>query len=118
MSVLNNLGSKKIITISDRAAEKIQELLDNRGQESYGIRVIVKAGGCAGLSYVFEYADDKRQFEEEIIDKGVRVLIDPKAIMFVLGSEMDYHETISKSGLTFINPNEKNRCGCGESFNV
>jgi iron-sulfur cluster assembly protein len=107
-----------IITITDKAAERIQQLLQNRGKESRGIRVRVKAGGCSGLSYVIEYADDKQAFEEEVSEKGVNVLIDPKAVMYLLGSEMDYMEDKFKSGFSFKNPNEKGRCGCGESFHV
>ncbi|MCC2646489.1 MAG: iscA [Rickettsiaceae bacterium] len=107
-----------IITISDNAAKRIEQLLAQRGKVSLGIRVGVKAGGCSGLSYVIEYADEKKAFEEEIHAKGVNVFIDPKAIMYVLGSEMDYVEDKFKSGFTFKNPNEKGRCGCGESFRV
>jgi iron-sulfur cluster assembly protein len=107
-----------IITISDNAAKRIEHLLAQRGKTSLGIRVGVKAGGCSGLSYVIEYADEKKAFEEEINAKGVNVFIDPKAIMYVLGSEMDYVEDKFKSGFTFKNPNEKGRCGCGESFRV
>ncbi len=107
-----------IITISDKAAERIKKLLIQRGKESLGIRVGVKSGGCSGLAYVIEYADDKRAFEEEVSDKGVHVLIDPKATMYILGTEMDYIEDKFKSGFVFKNPNEKGRCGCGESFHV
>jgi iron-sulfur cluster assembly protein len=107
-----------VITVSDRAAARIQELLSKRGRESLGIRVGVKAGGCSGLSYVIEYADEKRAFEEEVSTKDVTILIDPKAIMYVLGAEMDFVEDKFKSGFTFQNPNEKGRCGCGESFHV
>ncbi|MDF2964672.1 MAG: iscA [Rickettsiaceae bacterium] len=107
-----------IITISDNAADRIKQLLAQRGKESLGIRVGVKAGGCSGLSYVIEYADEKKAFEEEISAKGVNVFIDPKAVMYVIGSEMDYVEDKFKAGFIFKNPNEKGRCGCGESFHV
>ena len=107
-----------IITVSDAAAERIKHLLSMRAGGSYGIRVGVKSGGCSGLSYLIEYADDARPFEELIQVKGVRILIDPKAIMYVIGSQMDYTEDSFKSGFVFNNPNEKAKCGCGKSFNV
>lgn len=110
--------SKDIISISDRAAEQIQHLLSQREAAPYGIRVGVKSGGCSGLSYTIEYANEKRNFEEVIEQKGVRVIIDPKAIMYLIGSEMDYFEDKFKSGFAFVNPNEKGRCGCGKSFHI
>lgn len=106
------------ITLTDAAAARIQALLDKRGKPSAGIRVGVSPKGCSGLSYVVEYADDKHQFDEVIEDKGVRVFIDPKATMFLFGSQMDYVEDKMQSGFVFTNPNEKGRCGCGESFHV
>jgi len=110
--------AKQIITVTKQASDKIHDLINSRGSESFGIRVGVKTGGCSGLSYVIEYADEKRPFEEVVEDKGVRILIDPKAIMYVIGSEMDYTEDKFKSGFVFVNPNEKAKCGCGKSFNV
>jgi len=109
---------KQVISISQRAADKIKDLIAQRKGEAMGIRVSVKSGGCSGLSYVIEYADDKLLFEEIVEDKGVRVLLDPKAIMYVIGSEMDYIEDDFKEGFVFTNPNEKIKCGCGKSFNV
>ena len=106
------------ITISDAEAARVQYLLAQRGKESVGIRVGVKKGGCSGLSYTIEYADDIQKFEEVIEDKGVRVIIDPKAIMYLIGSEMDFVEEKLRSGFTFVNPNVKGQCGCGESFHV
>lgn len=110
--------TKAIVTISDRAAEQVKNLLEERGKDSLGLRVGVKPGGCSGLSYVIEYADEERQFEEVVKDKGVTIFIDPKAIMYLIGSEMDFIEEEFKSGFVFINPNEKGKCGCGESFHV
>lgn len=104
--------------ITDPAAERIQSLLGSRGKPSAGIRVGVRTKGCSGLSYTIEYADDIGQYDEVVEEKGVKVLIDPKAVMFLLGSEMDYVEDKLKSGFVFRNPNEKGRCGCGESFHV
>jgi len=109
---------KAPITITEKAIERIQYLLDKRGKESLGIRLGVKSGGCSGLTYVIEYADEERPFEEVVEQGGVRLLIDPKAMIYLIGAEMDYAEEQFKSGFTFKNPNEKAKCGCGESFAV
>lgn len=106
------------ITISDSAALRIKELMSARGKPSAGIKVGVRSRGCSGLSYTIEYADEVGKFDEVVEEKGVKVLIDPKAIMFLIGTEMDFVEEKLKNGFTFINPNEKGRCGCGESFHV
>ncbi len=106
------------MTITDAAAERVKSLLDKRGKPSVGVRIGVKTKGCSGLSYSLEYVDEAGRFDEVVEDKGVRVLIDPKAVMFVLGTEMDYVEEKMQSGFVFRNPNEKGRCGCGESFHV
>jgi iron-sulfur cluster assembly protein len=106
------------LNVTDAAAERVKALLDKRGKPSVGIRVGVRTAGCSGLSYTLEYADEKGKFDEVVTDKGVTVLIDPKAVMFLLGSTMDYAEDKLKKGFVFINPNEKGRCGCGESFHV
>jgi len=109
---------KQIFTLTDKAAERIKYLLAQRDKESLGIRVSVKTGGCSGLSYIIEYADSKADYDEIVADKGVNIIIDPKAIMFLLGTKMDYIEEKFKSGFVFNNPNEKGKCGCGESFHV
>jgi iron-sulfur cluster assembly protein len=109
---------KQILSVTDAAAARIQALLAKRGKRSLGVRVGVRARGCSGLSYTLEYADEKGKFDEIVEDKGVTVLVDPKAVMFILGSEMDFVEEKLQSGFTFRNPNEKGRCGCGESFHV
>lgn len=83
-----------------------------------GLRVGVRNKGCSGLSYFVEYADAPKKFEDVIEEKGVRIFIDPSSVMFLLGTEMDYVEDKLQSGFVFRNPNEKSRCGCGESFNV
>lgn len=108
----------KALSITDTAADHIKALLSQRGKESAGIRVGIRTRGCSGLSYTVEYADEIGKYDEVVEDKGVRVLIDPKAVMFLIGTEMDFKEEKFKSGFTFTNPNEKGRCGCGESFNV
>lgn len=106
------------ITISDRAAEQIKALMGKREKPAYGIKVGIRTRGCSGLSYTIEYADEAGKFDEVVEDKGVRVLIDPKAVMFLIGTEMDFTEEKFKSGFTFNNPNAKGHCGCGESFHV
>ena len=106
------------INITDAALKRIKALLDARGKTSYGIRIGLKTKGCTGLSYSIEYADAKNPFDEEIIQDNVHVLLDPKVIMFILGTTMDFTQNKLKSGFTFENPNEKGRCGCGKSFHV
>ena len=106
------------LTLTDSAAARVRALLDQRGQPSAGIRVGVKNTGCSGMSYSVEYADERGKWDEVIEDKGVTVLIEPKAVLYLIGSEMDYREDKLQSGFTFTNPNEKGRCGCGESFHV
>ena len=108
----------KALTITDAAAERVKELMSRSDKPIVGLRVGVKARGCSGMSYFVEYADEKKLFEEVVEDKGVTILIDPAATMFLIGSEMDYAEDKFQSGFTFKNPNEKARCGCGESFMV
>jgi iron-sulfur cluster assembly protein IscA len=112
------MALKQAMTMTDAAAERIRALLAKRGKPSVGIRIGVRSRGCSGLSYTLEYADEKGKFDEIVEDKGVTILIDPKATMFILGTEMDYVDEKLESGFTFRNPNEKGRCGCGESFHV
>ncbi len=109
---------QQIISITDQAAEQIKILLAKRDTSSFAIRIGVKSGGCSGLSYYLEYADDKKPYDELIESKGIRLLIDPKALMYLINSEMDYLQSTFKSGFVFANPNEKNKCGCGKSFSV
>lgn len=107
-----------IITLTDAAVERVRYLLDKRGKPSLGIRVGIRPTGCSGHSYMVEYADDKGPHDEVVEDKGVTVLIDPQAAMYLVGSKMDYVVEKLHSGFVFENPNEKGRCGCGESFRV
>jgi iron-sulfur cluster assembly protein len=97
---------------------RIKALVANSAEPVLGLRVNVSTKGCSGMSYVFEYAKEKKPFEEEIAAKGVKVFVDPMATMYLVGAEMDYVEDKLKSGFVFKNPNEKSRCGCGESFSV
>lgn len=109
---------KAAIEISDAAAQQIKNLLASRDKPSAGVRVGVRKGGCSGLAYTIEYADDIKKFEDVVEDKGVKVIIDPKAALYLIGTTMDFVEEKMKSGFVFVNPNEKGRCGCGESFHV
>ena len=110
--------SKQVITLSDRAAERVKEIIAKAEEPVVGVRVGVESGGCAGMSYVMEYAKKANPNDEIIEDKGVKVLIDPKAIMYLLGTEMDYKKEELSSTFVFKNPNETERCGCGESFKI
>ena len=110
--------SERIIKLSDNAAERIKQIMSKAENSAIGVRVGVKSGGCAGMSYVMEYANEIKPNEEVIEEKGVKVFIDPKAIMYLLGTEMDYREEKFSSQFVFKNPNETERCGCGESFKI
>ena len=112
------MALRQAMSITDAAASRIQALMDKRGKPALGIRVGIRSRGCSGMTYTLEYADEKGKFDEMVKDKGVTILIDPKATMFIIGTEMDYVEDKLQSGFTFRNPNEKGRCGCGESFHV
>jgi len=108
----------QMLTLTDAAAEQVKSLIAASETPVAGLRVGVSSKGCSGLSYVFEYAEEKKKLEEEVEDKGVKVFIDPAAIMFIMGSEMDYKIDRLQSGFVFNNPNAKNVCGCGESFSI
>ena len=110
--------SEKVIKLSDKAVSRIKEIMSQAKNPTIGVRVGVKSGGCAGMSYIMEYAKEVKPNEEVVEDKGVKVLIDPKAIMYLLGTEMDYKKEKFSSQFVFRNPNETERCGCGESFKV
>ena len=110
--------SEQVIKLSDNAANRIKEIMSKADNSAIGVRVGVKSGGCAGMSYVMEYAKESKKDEEVIEDKGVKVFIDPNAIMYLLGTEMDYKKDKFSSQFVFINPNETERCGCGESFKL
>jgi len=113
-----NRPRTNVITLTDAAAARVKALLARREGEVVGLRVAVKSKGCSGLSYSVEYAAAKQPHDEVVEDKGVTIFVDPRATMFILGSEMDYVEDKLQSGFVFRNPNEKGRCGCGESFHV
>jgi iron-sulfur cluster assembly protein len=106
------------MTVTDLAAARVKDLLAKRDKPALAVRVGVRTAGCSGLSYTLEYADEANEFDEVVEDKGITIFIDPKAAMFLIGTEMDFVEDKLKSGFVFNNPNEKGRCGCGESFHV
>ena len=110
--------SKQIISLSNSAANRIKEIMSNAEKDSIGVRIGVKSGGCAGMSYVMEYTKEVNPNDEIIEDKGVKVFVDSGAIMYLLGTEMDYKKEEFSSSFVFKNPNETERCGCGESFKV
>ena len=109
---------KQVIKLTDKAAQRIKEIMSQDQSKSLGVRVGVKSGGCAGMSYIMEYAKEIKPNDEVIEDKGVKVFIDPSAIMYLLGTEMDYKKEKFSSSFIFKNPNETERCGCGESFKI
>lgn len=121
--------TKAPITVSDAAKARITELMAQRDKPAAGIKVGIRTRGCSGLSYTIEYADAIEKYDEVVEvqrdGKGdgndgdpIKILIDPKAIMFLIGTEMDFKDEKLQSGFVFVNPNEKGRCGCGESFHV
>ena len=110
--------TKQIITLSDNAAERIKEIMAGAESNSIGVRIGVKSGGCAGMTYVMEYTKEVNPNDELIEDKGVKVFIDSAAVMYLLGTEMDYKKEEFTSQFVFNNPNETERCGCGESFKI
>ena len=110
--------SEQVIRLSDNAANRIKEIMSNADNTAIGVRVGVKSGGCAGMSYMMEYAKEAKKNEEVIEDKGVKVFIEANAVMYLLGTEMDYKKDKFSSQFVFKNPNETERCGCGESFKV
>jgi iron-sulfur cluster assembly protein len=106
------------MSLTDAAAERVRQIIARSERPVLGLRVGVKNGGCAGMEYTMEWASEKKPFDEVIEEKGVKVLIDPKAILFLLGTEMDFQTSALKSGFTFNNPNQTSACGCGESVQL
>jgi iron-sulfur cluster assembly protein len=108
----------QVMSLTEAAAERIREVIAAADQPILGIRVGVKNGGCAGMSYTMDYATAKNPHDEVIEDKGVQILIDPKAVLFLLGTEMDVKTDTFASTFVFRNPNETSACGCGESVAI
>jgi iron-sulfur cluster assembly protein len=108
----------QVVRLTEAAAERVREIMDAAEKPVAGLRVGVKNGGCAGMSYTMEWAESVGPHDEVVEDKGVKVLIDPKAIMFLLGTEMDFKADKLSSGFVFNNPNQTAACGCGESVSI
>ena len=108
----------KVVTLTDRAAERVRDIMAKAEKPYAGLRVGVKNGGCAGQEYVLEYAETAGVLDEVVEDKGVTILIEPKAVLFLIGSEIDYETTRLAAKFVFHNPNETDACGCGESVTI
>jgi iron-sulfur cluster assembly protein len=112
------LPSLKVLTLSDAAAMRVQEIIEKTDRPIAGVRVGVKNGGCAGMTYTMEYAEAPKPGEDVVEDKGVKVFVDPNAVLFLLGTEMDFQTTKLSSQFVFKNPNQTSACGCGESVAI
>ena len=112
------LPSFKVVTLTDVAANRVKDIIAKAEKPIVGLRVGVKNGGCAGMSYTMEYAESRNPHDEVVEDKGVTILIDPKAVLFLLGTEMDFQTTKLSSQFVFNNPNQTSACGCGESVAI
>lgn len=118
MASANPRPRPQIMKLTDAAAERVREIMSKAEKPMAGLRIGVKNGGCAGMEYTLEWAEDQKPFDEVVEDKGVKVLVDAKAMMFLLGTEMDYQASTLKSGFVFNNPNQVSACGCGESVQL
>ena len=107
-----------VMTMTDAAAERVKAIVAGQDQDAVGIRVGIKKGGCAGMEYTIGLATEPAANEDSIEHDGARVLIAPEAVLFLLGTEMDYEETVLRSGFVFRNPNQTSACGCGESVEL
>ncbi len=112
------MSSFKVITLTERAADRIKAIMAQAERPVAGLRVGVKNGGCAGMSYTMEYAEERKPGEDMVEDRGVRVFVDPKAVLFLLGTQMDFTTNKLASQFVFNNPNQTSACGCGESVAI
>ena len=108
----------QVMKLTDAAAERVREIMANSGKPVVGLRIGVKNGGCAGMEYTMEYADAVKPSDEVVEDKGVKIMVDPKAVLFLLGTEMDYKVDKMSAQFIFNNPNQTGACGCGESVQL
>ena len=118
MNIASPQSRPKVVTLTDAAAERIKEIMANSDQGYIGLRVGVENGGCAGMAYTMEYAIEQNPLDECVEDKGVKILIDPKALLFLFGTEMDFQVDKLSSNFVFNNPNQTSACGCGESVTI
>lgn len=108
----------KVVSLTEAAANRVKAIIAKADKPIAGLRIGVENGGCAGMSYTMDYAEEIRPGDEVVEDKGVKVLVDPKALLFLLGTEMDFKATKMSSGFVFNNPNQTSACGCGESVAI
>ena len=108
----------KVVTLTEAAAMRVREIMAKAEKPYAGLRVGVKNGGCAGQEYVLEYAEEAGPLDEVVEDKGVTILIEPKAVLFLIGTEIDYETTRLASKFVFNNPNQTDACGCGDSVSI
>lgn len=108
----------QVMTLTDAAAERVRELVENSDKVATGLRLGIKKGGCAGMEYAMDLVEEAKPGDDVIEDKGARIFIDPSAVLFLLGTEMDFEVTKFRSGFVFKNPNEVSACGCGESVSL
>ncbi|KQT60398.1 MULTISPECIES: Fe-S cluster assembly scaffold SufA [unclassified Aureimonas] len=112
------MGRFTVMTMTDAAASRVRDIVASKGGDALGLRVGIKKGGCAGMEYTVELAKDAQPREDQVERDGARVFVAPEAVLFLLGTEMDYEETKLRSGFTFRNPNQTSACGCGESVEL
>ncbi len=108
----------KVMTLTDAAAERIKRIMAQKGDSVAGLKIGIKKGGCAGMEYTMDWAQSVDKFDEVVEQDGARIIIDPAAIMYLLGTQMDYKVDKLSSGFVFNNPNQQSACGCGESVNL
>ncbi|WP_319773475.1 Fe-S cluster assembly scaffold SufA [Breoghania sp.] len=108
----------QVITLTDPAADRVREIVENSDRDVQGLKIGVKQGGCAGMEYTLDYVSEPDPADDVVETKGVKVFVDPSAVLFLLGTEMDYEETKLRSGFVFNNPNQTSACGCGESVEI
>jgi len=108
----------QVITLTERAAEQVRNIMAGAGTDYIGVRLGLENAGCAGMAYRMSYAEEQNPMDEVVEDKGIKILIEPKDLLFLIGTQMDYEETQLRSGFTFKNPNETDACGCGESVTL
>lgn len=112
------MGRFTVMSMTDAAAERVKAITSSKGEDALGLRVGIKKGGCAGMEYTIDLATEANPNEDMIEKDGATVLVAPEAVLFLLGTEMDYEETVLRSGFTFRNPNQTSACGCGESVEL
>ena len=112
------MGRFSVLSLTDAAAERVRDIVEAKGGDALGIRVGVKKGGCAGMEYTIDLATEAKPGEDVVEHEGARVFVAPQAVLFLLGTRMDYEETVLRSGFVFANPNQTSACGCGELVEI